>query len=165
MFFLVMNLVVSRFSIQAQDLTLSVNYFAFENKKHSEYSSDVEYSSINKEENILSKEKNLVQPKQFNLIVMYESDALWAQVFTMGKHTKTGNQKMNEIMESYDLTLTEQIKIDEYNKCIVLEINNILDTPKDAARELSLVENVVMVYVEELSQKQTSGVDHKLSQY
>jgi predicted RND superfamily exporter protein len=78
MFFLVMNLVVSRFSIQAQDLTLSVNYFAFENKKHSEYSSDVEYSSINKEENILSKEKNLVQPKQFNLIVMYESDALWA---------------------------------------------------------------------------------------
>jgi len=152
-------------SIQAQDLTLTDNYFAYDNLAKSPYSSDVDSSSLAPEENVLSKRKNLNKSKQFNLVVIYESDAPWAEVFTAGKYTKTGNETMNGIMESYELTIIEQLEIDEANECIVLEINDILDTPIDAARKLSLVDNVVMVYVKELPQDQISGSDHTLSQY
>jgi TATA-box binding protein (TBP) (component of TFIID and TFIIIB) len=152
-------------SMQAQDLTLADNYFASENMAKSQHYSNVGNSSLTAEESVLSKGKNLDQNKQFNLVVVYESNAPWAAVFNAGKYTKTGNETMNEIMESYELTIIEQIEIDEDNECIVLEINDIFETPMDAARKLSLVDHVVMVYVKEMPQNKNSGTDHKLSQY
>lgn len=152
-------------SLLSQDLTLADNYFQTENMAKSQHFSDVDVLSLITEEIVFSEEKNLDQSKQFNLVVVYESDAPWAEVFNTGKYAKTGNETMNGIMESYELTIIEQIEIDESNECIVLEINDILEMPMDAARELSLVDHVIMVYVKEMPQDEILAADHKLSQY
>lgn len=91
-----------------------------------------------------------LQGKQVNLVVLYEATAPWASVFATGKFDQTGNDKLNGLMASYDLSIVKQFAIDEENEGIVLEPNAALDNPIEAARELSLVDNVLMVHVKEV---------------
>jgi hypothetical protein len=91
-----------------------------------------------------------LQGKQVNLVVLYEATAPWASVFATGKFDQTGNDKLNGLMASYDLSIVKQFAIDDENEGFVLEPNAALDNPIEAARELSLVDNVLMVHVKEV---------------
>lgn len=91
-----------------------------------------------------------LQGKQVNLVVLYEATAPWASVFATGKFDQTGNDKLNGLMASYDLSIVKQFAIDDENEGFVLEPNATLDNPIEAARELSLVDNVLMVHVKEV---------------
>jgi hypothetical protein len=88
--------------------------------------------------------------KKVNLVLLYEADAPWAVVFNSGKYNTTGDDRLNGLMESYELSIVKQFSIDEENEGIVLEANTELENPTEAARELSMIENVLMVHVKEI---------------
>jgi hypothetical protein len=87
--------------------------------------------------------------KQISFVVLYEADAPWAEVFHTGKFSITGDDNLNGLMESYELSIVEQFAIDESNEGFVLEGSSILDEPVEAARKISLVDHVLMVQVKE----------------
>ena len=91
-----------------------------------------------------------LEGKEVNFVVLYEASAPWAEVFSSGRYTTTGNETLNSLMESYELEIVNQFDIDEENEGFVLEPLNNLDNPLEAARELSLVDNVFMVQLKEV---------------
>lgn len=96
-----------------------------------------------------------LEGKQINLVVLYESDAPWADVFSSGKFEITGNDLLNGLMDSYALQIVKQFSIDEANEGIVMEAKDKLDNPIETARELSIVEHVLMVHVKEIPPVET----------
>ncbi|MGH1335841.1 MAG: hypothetical protein ACRBFS_06905 [Aureispira sp.] len=88
--------------------------------------------------------------KQINLVILYESVAPWAAGFNEGKYQTTGNDHFNGLMESYDLDIVKQFAIDMENEGLVLEPNAILSDPVEAAKELSMIDHVLMVEVKEV---------------
>ncbi|MCH2023565.1 MAG: hypothetical protein MK207_13900 [Saprospiraceae bacterium] len=164
MLILIISLLLNS-SLKAQDLTLTNDYFDSEDIGKTPLFAQPDQASFTEQENLTSKENNFDHKKQFNLVVVYESVATWAQVFNSGLYSQTGSETMNGIMASYDMTIIEQIEIDDINECIVLEINNLYEKPIDVARQLSMIEHVVMVYIKEIPQGEILGSDHKLSQY
>jgi hypothetical protein len=93
-----------------------------------------------------------IQGKQVKLVVLYESDAPWAEVFNTGRYTVTGNETFNELMESYDLSIVEQFEIDDENEGIVLETDVLLDAPIEVARKISHIDYVLIVQIKEIPQ-------------
>jgi hypothetical protein len=91
-----------------------------------------------------------LEGKEINFVVLYDASAPWAEVFSTGKYTTTGNDILNGLMESYELEIVDQFDIDEENEGFVLEPLNKLDDPLKTARELSLVDNVFMVQLKEV---------------
>jgi len=96
-----------------------------------------------------------LQGKQVNFVVLYESMAPWAEVFNTGKFNKTGDDTLNGLMDSYELDIVKQFAIDDENEGFVLEPNNILDNAVETARELSMVDHVLMVHVKEVPTDET----------
>lgn len=94
-----------------------------------------------------------LEGKKVNLVILYEADAPWAEIFNEGIYSETGNDTFNGLMESYELDIVQQFAIDEDNEGLVLEPNALLENPVEAARELSLVENVLMVQIKEVPQE------------
>lgn len=92
---------------------------------------------------------NLVDTK-VNLVVLYEADAPWAQIFNSGAFEITGNDQMNTLMESYNLQIIQQFAIDDSNEGIVMEPTLMLKNPIETAREVSMVEHVLMVHIKEV---------------
>ncbi|WMX13784.1 MULTISPECIES: hypothetical protein [unclassified Aureispira] len=95
-----------------------------------------------------------LEGKKVNLVVLYEADAPWAEIFNTGKYDQTGNDTFNGLMASYQLDIVQQFAIDEDNEGLVLEPNALLENPVEAARELSLVEDVLMVQIKEVPQEE-----------
>ena len=91
-----------------------------------------------------------LEGKKVNLVVLYEADAPWAEVFSTGKFDITGDDQLNGLMESYELEIVKQFEIDDENEGFVLEPSGTLENPVEAARELSMVNNVLMVHVKEV---------------
>lgn len=91
-----------------------------------------------------------LQDKQVNLVVLYDAMAPWAETFNSGKYDSTGDDILNGLMQSYELEIIQQFAIDEENEGLVLEPTAALDNPVEAARELSLVDHVLMVHVKEV---------------
>lgn len=85
-----------------------------------------------------------------NLVILYEADAPWAEVFSFGKYEETGNDAFNNLMTSYELDIVQQFAIDQDSEGLVLESNELLENPVEAARKLSLIENVSMVQIKEI---------------
>jgi hypothetical protein len=96
-----------------------------------------------------------LEGKKVNLVVLYEADAPWAEVFSTGKYTSTGDDNLNGVMSSYELAIVKQFSIDEENEGLVLEAEGIIDNPVEAARELSMIDNVLMVHVKEVPAEET----------
>lgn len=97
-----------------------------------------------------------LEGKEVNLVVLYEANAPWAKVFNSGKFGITGNDILNGLMESYELQIIQQFAIDDANEGIVMEAKTKLDNPVETARELSMVDHVLMVHVKEIPQTQNS---------
>lgn len=95
--------------------------------------------------------------KKVSLVVLYEANAPWAEIFNSGKFEITGDDHMNGLMQSYNLQIIQQFAIDQANEGIVMEPKLTLENPIEAARELSMVEYVLMVHVKEVP-KSTSTV-------
>ena len=95
-----------------------------------------------------------LEGKKVNLVVLYEADASWAEIFNSGRYDQTGDDTFNGLMASYELDIVQQFAIDEDNEGLVLEPNAMLDNPVEAARELSLIENVLMVQIKEVPQEE-----------
>ncbi len=95
-----------------------------------------------------------LQGIQINLVVLYEADAPWADAFNGGRFETTGNDKLNALMEAYELEIIKQFAIDDKNEGIVLEAQNTLEAPAEAARQLSLIDNVLAVQIKEIPQQE-----------
>lgn len=95
-----------------------------------------------------------LEGKNVNLVVLYEADAPWAQIFSTGRYEETGDDTFNGLMASYQLDIVQQFAIDEDNEGLVLEPNALLENPVEAARELSLVNDVLMVQIKEVPQEE-----------
>jgi hypothetical protein len=93
-----------------------------------------------------------IQDKKVNLVVIYDTDATWAEVFNTGKYTATGNVLFNNLLESYKLSIIEQFEINDENEGIVLEADVLLDTYIKAAQKISLIDYVLMVEIKEIPQ-------------
>lgn len=101
-------------------------------------------------ENISLEDLAALAGKQVNLVVLYESIAPWAAPFNEGKYETTGNDHLNGLMEAYNLEIVKQFAIDADNEGLVLESNTTLENPVEAAKELSMIDHVLMVEVKEI---------------
>jgi len=101
--------------------------------------------------------------KKVNLVVLYEADALWAEIFNSGKYDQTGNDVFNGLMASYELDIIQQFAIDEDNEGLVLEPNTLLENPVEAAREISMVDHVLMVQIKEVPQEEDPNTTANLN--
>lgn len=91
-----------------------------------------------------------LQGKQVNFVVIYDAVAPWAAVFSEGNVKTTGDDMLNGLMESYELEIVKQFEIDEENEGFVLEPNESLENAVETAREISMVEHILMVQVKEV---------------
>ena len=91
-----------------------------------------------------------LQGKPINFVILYEALAPWAEVFGTGQYQQTGDDHLNGLMESYNLEIVKQFAIDDENEGLVLEPNNAIENPIEAAKELSMVDHVLMVEVKEV---------------
>jgi coenzyme F420-reducing hydrogenase beta subunit len=91
-----------------------------------------------------------LQNADASLVVLYESGAVWAADFVSGDFKKTGSDKLNGLMSSYELSISKHFEIDDINEGIVLDgKGGKISSPIEAAREISLVDGVIMVEVKE----------------
>lgn len=88
--------------------------------------------------------------KKVNLVVLYEANAPWAEIFHSGTLEITGNDQMNTLMDSYSLQIIKQFNIDDSNEGIVMEPTLMLANPIETAREVSMVDHVLMVNIKEV---------------
>lgn len=96
--------------------------------------------------------------KLVNLVVIYESVAPWAESLSAGKYDIVEDDKLNGLISSYNLTVTQQFAIDEDNHGIVLEAKKQLENPIEAAREISLQTHVLMVHVKDVPSPENTEV-------
>ncbi|WP_052595132.1 hypothetical protein [Aureispira sp. CCB-QB1] len=96
--------------------------------------------------------------KKVSLVVLYEANAPWAQIFSSGEFSITGDDHLNGLMESYNLQIIQQFAIDDANEGIVMEPKEILEDPIEAAREVSMVEHVLMVHVKEVPESTSTAI-------
>lgn len=91
-----------------------------------------------------------------SIVVLYETGAIWAKNFNAGDYSKTGNDIFNGLLESYELAITKHFELDEFNEGIVLESGKgQVSNPVEAAREISMVESVLMVEVKQAPKADT----------
>lgn len=88
--------------------------------------------------------------KNVSFVVLYEASAPWSEIFTTGIYEETGSDLFNGLIESYALEITDQFAIDDDTEGLVLDPLDTIDNPIEAAREISLIENVLMVQVKEV---------------
>ena len=98
--------------------------------------------------------------KAVNLVVLYDTEAPWADVFNSGDVSKTGDDKFNSLLGMYDLAIIKQFELDEMNEGIVLEPNASISDPVEAAREISMIDYVMMVHVKEVPSEVTATADN-----
>lgn len=91
-----------------------------------------------------------LEGKKVNLVVLYDSEAPWADVFSSGDVSKTGDDTFNGLLDSYELAITKQFELDDMNEGLVLEPNEKLLSPVEAAREISMIDYILMVHVKEV---------------
>lgn len=88
--------------------------------------------------------------KKVNFVVLYEALAPWAEGFNTGDYTKTGDDHLNGLMEVHNMEIVKQFSIDDENEGLVLESNAVVEDPIGAAKDLSLIDHVLMVEVKEI---------------
>lgn len=94
-----------------------------------------------------------IDGKQVSVVVLYESSAPWAEPLNQGDFSKTGDDTLNGLLASYDLSITKHFELDDFNNGIVLKPNSELvsDAALEATREISMVDYVMMVHLKEPS--------------
>lgn len=89
--------------------------------------------------------------QQVNLVVLYEANASWAEVFEIEQHTPIADKNIfHKLLQSYQLQIVKQFSIDQNNKGLVLEFTEQFDNPVETARCLSMLEHVLMVNIKEI---------------
>ena len=99
--------------------------------------------------------------QQVNLVVLYEASAPWAELLDAGLPQVTGNNNLNDLLQSYDLQIVKQFTIDRNNKGLVLESSEKLYDPVETARRLSLIEHVLMVNIKEIPSNTILSINQK----
>jgi hypothetical protein len=99
-----------------------------------------------------------LQNESISLVVLYEAGAAWSKVFQTGDFSKTGNDVLNGLMASYGLAITKHFDLDEFNEGIVLDSGTgKVANPVEAAREISMVDGVLMVEVKQAPKAEVKG--------
>lgn len=91
-----------------------------------------------------------LEGKSVNLVVLYDTEAPWAEIFNGGDVSKTGDENFNELIKVYNLAIVKQFELDEMNEGLVLEPNGDMGDPVQAARDISMIDYVLMVHVKEV---------------
>ncbi|BDS14848.1 hypothetical protein [Aureispira anguillae] len=86
-----------------------------------------------------STSSNLVEQKPLRFIIYYNGD--------LTEIMKDNDSYLKTFMAVYDLELINTFEIDELNKGFTLESKEMIEFPNEVARELSLINNVLMVEV------------------
>lgn len=112
-------------------------------------------ATFNKGETTISLEKLAdVDEKKVNLVVLFDVTAPWASSINITEQA-IEEQTINSLIDSYELTMLQQFDLDDESKGLVFDIDN-QNTPVEAARELSMIEHVLLVHVKEIPQKTSS---------
>ncbi len=88
--------------------------------------------------------------KKVSVVVLYEALAPWAEAFSNGEYTTTGDDHLNGLMEVYSLAIVKRFAIDDENEGLVFEPSAMIDDPIAAAKDLSLIDHVLMVEIKEV---------------
>jgi hypothetical protein len=92
-----------------------------------------------------------IEDKNVNLVVLYDASIAWAAVFNSGDVKKTGDEGFNSLLGKFNLAIVKQFELDSENEGLVLEPNAKMADPVQAAREISMIDGVLMVHVKEAS--------------
>jgi|GEM_PF-6392440 len=93
---------------------------------------------------------NEMEQKEYNYVVLYDAATSWAEVFGTGDYSQTGNDQFNELLASHNLLIVQQFEVDDMSEGLVLAPNATVDSPVEVARELSLIQDVMMVQLKEV---------------
>ncbi|WCL81427.1 hypothetical protein PPO43_15735 [Saprospira sp. CCB-QB6] len=93
---------------------------------------------------------NEMEQKEYNYVVLYDAATSWAEVFSTGDYSQTGNDQFNELLASHNLLIVQQFEVDDMSEGLVLAPNANVDSPVEVARELSLIQDVMMVQLKEV---------------
>jgi len=100
-----------------------------------------------------------VNDKKINLVVLFDVSAPWANSIDVSNQA-IENQPIKTLIDSYELTMLQEFDLDDENKGLVFDINH-QNTPVEAARELSMIEHIVLVHVKEVPQEGQKSIDPK----
>jgi len=92
-----------------------------------------------------------LEDKNVNLVVLYDATIPWAAVFNSGNVKKTGDDGFNTLLGKFNLSIVKQFELDADNEGLVLEPNTKITDAIQAAREISMIDGVLMVHVKETS--------------
>jgi hypothetical protein len=92
-----------------------------------------------------------IEDKNVSLVVLYDASIAWAAVFNSGDVKKTGDEGFNNLLGKFNLAIVKQFELDSDNEGLVLEPNAKMADPVQAAREISMIDGVLMVHVKEAS--------------
>jgi len=93
---------------------------------------------------------NIPTTGDVNLVMLYEANAPWADVFNNTNLGNTNEVNLNELLESYNLQIVKQFSIDHNNMGLVLASKDPNGDPVEIARNLSMVKHVLMVNIKKI---------------
>ena len=97
-----------------------------------------------------------LEGQAIGLMVLFEADAPWAANLENGAQ-KTGNDQLNGHMEAFGLKIAKKVEIDDFLAGLFLEGDELnAKLAVEAAKEISLVDNVMMVEVKEIPKDRPS---------
>ena len=123
---------------------------AIDHKKIMGYTSLAQFSKGEYSGTMNLEDLGKLEGKNVNLVVLYDTEAPWANLFNNGDVSKTGDENFNELMNIYNLSIIKQFELDEMNEGLVLEPNGNIGDPVKAARDISMIDYVLMVHVKEV---------------
>jgi len=99
-----------------------------------------------------------LEGKEVNLVVLYDTEAPWAEIFSSADViSTTGDENFNSLLKTFELYIIKQFQLDEMNEGLVLAPNKVITNPVEAAREISMIDYVLMVHVKEVPQENPSA--------
>ena len=107
--------------------------------------------------NLSLEDLELLGNKDIGLVVFFDTDADWANVFNTGVYDKTGDEFLNRILSENNLTIVEQSDFDNTSDMLILEADKKLENPALAAKEISKIRGVQMVHLKDKSQSDTES--------
>ena len=95
-----------------------------------------------------------------NLVLLYEANAPWADFFSNNSNIEeVTNDYLNKLLASHNLQIVKQFSIDNNNMGLVLESTDPTGDPVEIARNLSMLEHVLMVNIKKIPEENTFSTE------
>lgn len=95
-----------------------------------------------------------------NLVLLYEANAPWANVFDNADLTDA-TADLNKLLKSHNLQIVKQFSIDHNNMGLVLEPKDPNGDPVEIARNLSMLKHVLVVNIKQVPEEDAFYTEEK----